>query len=233
MRHLNLQNNKITCFKNLNHLNLLTLILNNNEIDTFEEGEDVGLKTLSTLLKFQISNNRLTTLRLFENVSTLQSLCVVGNLISDITELYYLRSLLSLSELDLRQNMLCSQPHYYDFCIFNLPSLLFLDGDYVDPQTKVYINILFIKQYQTNSYLQVHAHVKFKTMGNEFMPIKLTSFLILTNQLNFPSISPYDLCIDEQPPKIVIFVGPPASFKGQLVKQICDLKKKYAGKYTE
>lgn len=55
--------------------------------------------------------------------------------------------------------------------------------------------------------------------------MKLTSLLILANQLNHPTISPKDLCIDEQPPKIVILVGPPASNKGNFVKKIYNLKK--------
>lgn len=55
--------------------------------------------------------------------------------------------------------------------------------------------------------------------------MKLTSILMLLNQLYHPNISPYDLAIDQCPPKIVIFVGPPGSNKGKFVKMLCDLKK--------
>lgn len=149
MRHLNLEHNKIKRMENLNGLNLLTLKLNNNEIDSAEEGEDVGLKTLTNLLTLQLSHNKMTSLKLFENACTLQSISMVNNLISDVTELYYLRTLLAVTELDLRNNALTSQPHYHDFCIFNLPSLLFLDGDYVDPPCKAscFVNCLSKKMF--------------------------------------------------------------------------------------
>lgn len=212
MRHLNLEHNAIERLENLNHMNLLTLKLNDNCISSFEEGDDVGLKTLTSLLKLHISNNELKSLKLFENVNTLQTITFVANLISDISELYHLKSLLSLTELDLRQNSLSSQPHYHDFCIFNLPSLLFLDGDFVDPQSKV------------------QAFAKLRMLGNIFSPMKLTSILTLINQLNYPNISPFDLRIDEQPPKMLIFVGPPASNKGTFIRQLWNLKKQYNAK---
>lgn len=188
-------------------MNLLTLTLNNNLITSFEEGEDVGLQTLTSLIKLHLSHNQLTSLKLFENVNTLETVTIVANLISDISELYHLKSLLSLTELDLRQNCLSSLPHYYDFCIFNLPSLLYLDGNFVDPQSKV------------------HAVAKFSVLSNTYIPMKLTSILTLVHQMNHPSISPYDLRIDEQLPKIVILVGPPASNKGNFIRELYNLEK--------
>lgn len=141
---MNLEHNIIECFENLNNLNLLTLRLNNNNISSIEEGDDVGIKTMASLIKLYISHNTLSSLKLFQNVNTLQAISMENNLINDITELYYLRSLLSLTELDLRNNAVSSQPYYYDFCIFNLPSLLFLDGDVVDAPAKVKIFFLML-----------------------------------------------------------------------------------------
>lgn len=140
LRYLDLSNNKITKFENLNNMNLLTLNLNNNMIEETEEGENVGLKTLRNLLKLHMSNNHLSSLKFFEGAKSIQSIYMMSNLLEDITEMYHLRSLLSLIELDLRHNALSTSKHYFAISVYILPCLLYLDGDIIEPHNKVRSN---------------------------------------------------------------------------------------------
>lgn len=66
LQKLDLSYNDIERFENLNHLNIVDLSLEDNAISTFEEGEEVGLKTLLNLFNLDLSKNKLSSLKLFE-----------------------------------------------------------------------------------------------------------------------------------------------------------------------
>lgn len=208
LKHLDLSYNKIKCIENLNHMNLLSLNLESNGIETFEEGEGRGLKTLPNILKLNLDYNHLNTIRFCEGMDTLQSLSVQSNDLRDLLELSYLRNLNSLSEVDFRDNYLSSLERYFDACVYNVKYISVLDGDVIDAETKVSAKNVF------------EASIQSETFRN-------ASTALFIQQLNDPVLGLPIIPFDIPPAPIIILVGPPGSGKSKLLDKFSRLNSKY------
>lgn len=110
LRNLNLAHNQIECIENLNNMSLQWLQLQSNKISKCESGVFLSLNRLISL---DLSYNQLNSLKFFHRVHSLQEIDMTGNKIDCLMQLNYLRSLLKLTNLDLRENPVASNPDYY------------------------------------------------------------------------------------------------------------------------
>ncbi|KAB0804889.1 hypothetical protein PPYR_01859 [Photinus pyralis] len=207
LKHLNLSYNMIKCIENLNHMPLLSLNLESNGIETFEEGEGRGLKTLPDILKLNLDYNHLSTIKFCEGMDTLQSLTVQANNLRDLLELSYLRNLNSLSEVDFRDNYLSSLDRYFDACIYNVNYISVLDGEVIDAETKVSAKNVFEGSIQSEAF-------------------RNASTAMFIQQLNDPVLGLPIIPFDIPPAPIIILVGPPGSGKSKLLIKFCRLNPK-------
>lgn len=137
LRHLNLSYNEIECIENLNHMRLQTLHLKNNKIYKFEEGDDVGFKTLNDLVYVVLGYNNLRSLKLFRGAGNIQEINMIANNLGSLIEVNYLRDLIYLTKVDFRQNPITCMNNYYAVCIDCMKHLCILDGNLIDPWEKV------------------------------------------------------------------------------------------------
>lgn len=110
LRNLNLAYNQIECIENLNNMNLQLLQLQCNKITKCEGG---AFMNLIRLISLDLSYNQLNSLKFFHHVHNLQEINMTGNKIDCLMQLNYLRGLLKLAKLDLKENPVASKPDYY------------------------------------------------------------------------------------------------------------------------
>lgn len=137
LKHLNLSNNEIEWIENLNHMSLETLNLEHNNICDFERGENVGFHTLNHIVTIKLGYNFIKSLWIFKGVSNIQCIEMPLNHITDLFELTYLRNLQYLTKLDLTDNIVTSVENYWEVALSSLQSIMFLDGIYIDSESKV------------------------------------------------------------------------------------------------
>lgn len=134
---MNLGHNDIECLENLNHMNLKTLQLDHNKIYKYEEGDNVGLKTLEDLRYIDLSYNELKTLELLKGVTSLQEIRVEANNIGNPIELTHLRDMRYLTKASFVNNPVTSSYFYTRVCLDCMRHVCILDGKFVDAAEKV------------------------------------------------------------------------------------------------
>lgn len=118
-------------------MKLLTLDLECNKITHFEEGDNVGFKTLIDILCINLGFNHLKTLKLFVGVTGIQSINFRENALDDLLEINYLRELNYLTEVDFRGNPITTMKFYIEVCLNTMKSLYALDGECINASKKV------------------------------------------------------------------------------------------------
>ncbi|KAF5293774.1 hypothetical protein FQA39_LY03259 [Lamprigera yunnana] len=204
LKHLNLSYNLISRVENLNFMKLLTLNLENNYLSSFEEGENVGFKTLQRILKINLDFNQLNSLRLFEEVYTIQSVSVQENNIVDLIELGHLRKLNFLSEVYLRGNPITESCEYFEVCVNNVPHITILDGDILDADKKTAVKNSFNPSMHSAAFTSASTSLFVQHLNDPILGLPVVPF-------------------NEQPSPIIILVGPPASNKKITISTLSDL----------
>lgn len=98
-------------------MRLQTLNLSHNAIYKFEEGGNVGLKTLLHLKHIYLAHNHLESLKLFKHVEQVQHVDICENHISSLLELYYMKSMMNLVAVYMKGNPVTEKKHYYETCL--------------------------------------------------------------------------------------------------------------------
>ena len=168
LTHLYLQNNFITKLEGLSSLRSLTKLYLGGNLITVVEGiealkslrelhvesqrldpgekllfDPMSLQAIShTLLVLNISNNSIDTVQELSVLHTLETLHCANNGISDLLEVAnFLTRMAMLSNLDLRNNPVCSRLHYRENVIAH-SSLQELDGREIPGNTRLFLQRL-------------------------------------------------------------------------------------------
>ncbi|KAK4874720.1 hypothetical protein RN001_014080 [Aquatica leii] len=208
LRHLNLSHNAIRRIENLNNMKLLNLNLQNNKIESYEEGDDVGFKTLNYLLQINLDYNELKSLKVFDGIPTLQSLKIRDNYLTELMELTALNQLNFLTEVDFRGNPIVDMDQYLEVCIKNVRRITILDGEFVNPEKKMAVQNKFDPSLYTAA-------------------LKSAATSLFLQHLNDPVLGVPIVPFDNSYVPIIVLVGTPGSNKTKLLKQFCELHPKH------
>nr|XP_002121920.1 leucine-rich repeat-containing protein 9-like [Ciona intestinalis] len=130
LEELSLQDN---CIYKLDGLSKLTklrhLDLTSNYLSSVE---NVGFEKLSSLLFLSLENNRLTSFKGLSGAGSLVELYIGNNRVSNIREVFQLKTLPSLVILDLYGNPVAQSDNYRLFIIYHLQALKALDGNAIE-----------------------------------------------------------------------------------------------------
>ncbi|KAJ8933887.1 hypothetical protein NQ314_013740 [Rhamnusium bicolor] len=207
LNYLDLSHNKIVTLENLNNLRIQFLILHHNAIDNIEEKNNMDLKTLCYIRSVDLSNNNLSSLKIFQIAENVENIDMSTNKISSLLELYYLKNLRYLSTLNLSNNPVSEIDFYFNVCLIMIKNLMKLDGEEITAEDRIKI--------KRNDEIDPLFHA-----GESHID------LILLQQINHPCIGAHIIPYDQPPPIVFILVGPPGSRKREIVKMICSRNKK-------
>ncbi|XP_050348175.1 uncharacterized protein LOC126772039 [Nymphalis io] len=202
LRRLDLSFNHIQRLENLNHLRLTWLDVSYNNISSFEYGSDSGLWTLLHLESLNISENKLTSLKLLSGCTRLRELRARNNCFNVLLELaIYMSNLRSLILLDLSSNPICNVLGYKDVVYNKFPKLLELDDIEVDP---------------------VEQRAAIMDMSPDIITFATRRLLRLLyiQQLSRARVSPFTPPADTTDIPIVVIVGYEAVGKGSLARRL-------------
>lgn len=132
LKHLSLRRNKIRNIERIDTLPLQHLDLSGNLITRIE-----NIQHNRGLASLDLSSNSIRSLEGIEDHPMLTTINLEGNQIMDVKELRWLVNLPLLSSLDLLRNPIQNMPHYREVVIFNIISLVSLDGTPVTAEQKV------------------------------------------------------------------------------------------------
>ncbi|KAI4456386.1 guanylate kinase-related [Holotrichia oblita] len=200
LKYLNLSHNQIRFLRGLNNKKLTHLNLEHNQIGFSEEGPNCGFKALPDLIVVNLSDNLLTSLRLFEEMEMLQKLIIMNNNISCLYEIESLKFLKFLTEVHLKGNPIASDDNYYEVCLKCIQPILILDGDVVSAEDKMLVNA--------------------KYAPTPFIASKKNhSDLFLLEQLSTWEVTNMTLPITKAPPRMIVVVGPPGTGQKKLIQE--------------
>nr|CAH7724926.1 unnamed protein product [Callosobruchus chinensis] len=198
LSYLDLSHNKIKVVENISNLRIQTLLIRANMIERIQEGEGVGFHTLVYIRTINLTHNEIDTLRYFEACYNLETLIVAANKISSSMDIYYLRKLQHLRNLDIRENPVCCVAHCYSMCYRTLQHLHELNGDEVSVKKRVLSKFTQDIDYTLRARLDRME-------------------LLLLEQLNLPVIGAHVVPCDFPPPPIIVVAGPLGSRKKEVV----------------
>lgn len=140
LRILDLSENNILSIKNMEGLDLRTLHLAQNRLDSLE-----GIGTLKKLQALNVRHNNITSIAALraDDIPRLRKLCIADNRISQISEVEGLASFPYLCDLLLAPNPVAGLPHYGAQVLHRLPLLRSLDTMPVPAEEKVKADLIY------------------------------------------------------------------------------------------
>ncbi|KAJ8942295.1 hypothetical protein NQ318_005613 [Aromia moschata] len=202
LSYLDLSWNEINKLENLDGLRIQHLILHHNSIANTAGDGTTKFKTLNYIRSVDLSYNKITSLRFFENADNIENIDVSNNNISSLLEIYYLQNLRYLSRLNLCKNPIHTMRFYINVCLTTIKNLMVLDGKEVTAEQRI----------EAEKSANVDPSLPARESRIE---------LVLLQQVNKPYIGPHIMPYDQPPPMVIILVGPPSSMKGNTVTAFC------------
>lgn len=188
---LNMSYNQLTVIENLDNLNITSLNLQKNKIDSFISDDHRGFKTMPKLTYVRLGHNNMTSLKIFKDAASVQSIYIDNNLIEDMIEITYLRNLKLLVYLNMANNPVTYDKNYGAVVLSTARRLNFFDTKAVRTLTKV----------QAEEIYEPDVHVKSAEVQ--------ATMTILTNMQRSKHVGVNCLPCDLRPRPMVVLVSPP------------------------
>ena len=135
--------------------------------------EDISIvKDLGNLEVVSLSINRIKQLKFFANLKFLRELYIRKNMISDISEVLYLKKCNNLRTLWLNENPLADSKNYRNYVIKNLPQIIKLDDVPITAEERNYANNLNLddlenSEEEENYFDNKNINISEKNKNNE------------------------------------------------------------------